>query len=298
MPPQDSPVILAGCGYTGSRAGRIWKEAGHRVWCLVRSAASAARAEQAGVIPVRGDLDSPDPFPPLPARNAVICYFVPPPHQDQDTRLRKFLRGVENHGLPRTVLYISTSGVYGDRNGQWVTESTPPHPETERARRRVAAERTLQAWAAGRGVQTVILRVPAIYGPDRLPVQKIRDKVPVLRREDAPYSNRIHVDDLAQICVTAALAGDRNEIVNVSDGDPRRVTDYYFTVADLLGLDRPPTISMEEALRTMNPMRLSFLRESRRLDNRQLLESLDISLRYPSMESGVTASLRAMHLIR
>jgi len=298
MPQQEIPVILAGCGYTGNRTGRLWKAAGHRVWCLVRTEASAARAAQAGLIPVRCDLDSQEPLPSLPVREAMICYFVPPPRRDQDTRLRRFLRGLEPQGLPRTFLYISTSGVYGDSNGQWVTEATPPHPETARARRRVDAERTLQAWAAGRDVRAVILRVPAIYGPDRIPVQKIRDKVPVLRWEDAPFSNRIHVDDLAQICVTAALAGDRNQVFNVSDGDPRRVTDYYFTVADLLGLDRPPAISMAEALRTMSPMRLSFLRESRRIDNRQLLDSLDISLQYPSLESGVTASLRAMNLIR
>lgn len=297
MSSQDSPVILAGFGYTGSRAGRLWQEAGYQVWGVVRSVESAARAEQAGVNTIRYDLDSPGPLPSLPVRDAVICYFVPPPRRDQDTRLRHFLRAVDTQGTPRTVLYISTSGVYGDRKGQWVTETTPLRPETDRARRRVDAERTLQGWAAGRTVRTVILRAPAIYGPGRLPVQKIRDKAPVLRREDAPYSNRIHVDDLAQICVRAARAGNGNHVFNVSDGDPRRVTDYYFTVADLLGLDHPPVISMEEARRTMSSIRLSFLRESRRVDNRRLLESLDISLQYPSMESGVTASLKTMNLI-
>lgn len=290
-------VVLAGCGYTGHRVGVLWQEAGYRVWCLVRSDDSAVKAKDQGFNVMRIDLDSADSFPEMPSEAAIICYFVPPSPSDKDIRLWTFLRLLERNGIPKTFLYISTSGVYGDVQGDWVTEETPLHPETARAKRRVEAEQTLQRWATDRPVRTVILRVPAIYGPHRIPVQRIREKIPVLRREDAPYSNRIHVDDLAAICVKTAVTGDHSEIFNVSDGDPQKVTDYYFTLADMLGLEHPPTISMEEAIRTLSPMRLSFLRESRRIVNRKLVASLGISLRYPTLKAGLKASLEEMDLL-
>jgi nucleoside-diphosphate-sugar epimerase len=149
-------------------------------------------------------------------------------------------------------------------------------------------------------VEIVILRVGGIYGPGRLPEKRIRNAVPVLRQELAPKTNRIHADDLARICFAAGKYGHDGEIYNVSDGCDTdgeiynvsdgcdtNMTEYFFQVAEHLGLPKPPTVDWEKAESTLSKGMLSYLRESRRIDNSKMLSELHINLKYPDLLSGL-----------
>jgi len=281
------PVFVVGCGDIGRRVAALEREAGRPVAALSRSPTSATRLTEDGIKPVAGDLDRPDSLARLPRRPEVLYYFAPPPPSgEDDPRLRALLAALEPAN-PSRVVYISTSGVYGDCGGAWVNEDWPVNPRSDRAKRRAAAEACLRSWADARGVEWVILRVPGIYGPGRWPVERIQKGLPVVREEESPWSNRIHADDLAQACFLAARRGRTGGIYNISDGHPTTMTDYFFRVADALNLPRPPTLSMEQARHTLGPGILSFLEESKRLDNRKMLDELAVVLRYPDLARGL-----------
>jgi nucleoside-diphosphate-sugar epimerase len=261
---------------------------GQYVTGLVRSPASAGQLRELGIDALCLDLD--DGASPIPRSDKFggLCYLAPPPSTGvQDTRMRGFLESLDKTTLPRRIVYISTSAVYGDCRGEWITEEQPLQPATERGRRRLDAERRLQAWAARHGVEWVILRVPGIYGPGKLPLERLRKGLPVLREAEAPCTNRIHADDLATICVAALDSDHHNTVYNVSDGHPSTMTDYFFRVADAAGLPRPPVVSREEAQQVLSAGMLSFLQDSRRMSNQKLLRDLRVTLRYPDLESGL-----------
>jgi nucleoside-diphosphate-sugar epimerase len=236
-----------------------------------------------------GDLDQPDRLPALPTTDSVIFYFVPPPpFGTEDTRLRSFLSDIHSKARPRKIVYISTSGVYGDCKGAWVTEKSETKPDTDRARRRLAAEKLLCDWERVNSIPVVVLRVGGIYGPGRLPLERLRRGTPVLREAECGYSNRIHADDLAAVCIAAAEHG--TGIYNVSDGHPSTITDYYNRVADYYGLPRPNQINIDEARDSLSREMLSYLTESRRLDNHRMINELGVSLNYPTLDEGLTRS--------
>ena len=201
--------------------------------------------------------------------------------------MRGFLEALNERSLPRRIVYISTSAVYGDCHGAWITEEQPVQPATERGVRRLDAEQQLRGWAERHGAEWVILRVPGIYGPGKLPLTRLREGLPVLREADAPYTNRIHADDLAVICVAALDNDHHNTVYNVSDGHPSTMTDYFFKIADAAGLPRPPVVNREEAQQALSQGMLSFLQDSRRMDNRKLLHDLGVTLQYPDLEAGL-----------
>ncbi|MDD2769106.1 MAG: SDR family oxidoreductase [Methylococcus sp.] len=287
-------VLIVGCGDIGSRVARLELAAGHGVSGLARSAATAARLEEQGVATVGGDLDKPDSLAGLKSAWRTLYYFAPPPGSGvDDPRLAALLEGLPDGSLPERVIYISTSGVYGDCGGAWVREDRPPHPQSARSQRRWAAEQYLETWSRCHGVAAVILRVPGIYSPGRLPLERIRSGIPVVCEEESPYSNRIHADDLAEACFAAAWRGAADGVYNVSDGHPTTMTDYFYRVADRSGLPRPAAISLEEARRILSPAMLSFLEESKRLDNGRMTRELQPKLLYPDLESGLAACFNA-----
>ncbi|WP_221065197.1 SDR family oxidoreductase [Methylomagnum ishizawai] len=288
--PHRPPIFIVGCGDIGQRVARLELAAGNLVAALARSEASARTLAALGIRPIQGDLDHPATLTQLPAALATLYYFAPPPPTGgDDPRLRALLAALP--APPERVVYISTSGVYGDCQGAWIDEDAPLQPRTDRARRRLAAESALLAWSGRQGVPCVILRVPGIYGPGRLPVERIRQGIPVVHPAEAPYSNRIHADDLAAGCCAAARKGRPGTAYHLSDGHPTTMTDYFQRVADALGLPRPPLVGLAEARRTFSPAMLSFLEESKRLDNRRMLEELGVVLRYPDLASGLPACL-------
>ncbi len=286
MKPEQA-IFIVGCGYTGQRVARLEQAFGNAVHALVRPA-SAAMLEARGIRCCLGDLDQPATLTGLPGPVAMLYYFAPPPASGvDDPRLRRFLAALRD--FPERVVYISTSGVYGDCAGAWIDEDWPLKPQSERGQRRVAAELALHGWSQRTGVPAIILRVPGIYGPGRLPVERVRLGVPVLYEHESPYSNRIHADDLAAACCAAARRGQGGRAYHVSDGHPTTMTDYFWRIADLHGLPRPPAIGLAEARQVLSPGMLSFLDESKRLDNRRLREELQVTLRYPDLACGLEA---------
>jgi len=283
--------MILGCGYVGRRLAEAYRARGVSLLCLVRSEESRAGLVEAGFDALQMDLDLP-PFPGLSTASADLFYLAPPPGEGvRDTRLRALLEQLDQGVAPRRIVYIGTTGVYGDCAGGWVDESSPVAAEAHRAVRRLDAEQALAEWAERGLGEFVILRVPGIYGPGRLPLERIRKGLPLLRPEDAPYTNRIHVDDLVQACMLAMERGVPAEVYNVADGHPSPMADYFCRIADLAGLPRPPLVGLAEAQRALTPGMLSYQRESRRIRNRKLVEELGVVLRYPSLAEGLPASL-------
>jgi nucleoside-diphosphate-sugar epimerase len=281
-------VLIIGYGDIGRRVAALCRQKGWRVNALTRQAVTASQLSAQGLTTYVGDLDQPDKLPALPTAAGLIFYFAPPPpHGVDDPRLHAFLNAIPRHAYPSKIIYISTSGVYGDCQGAWVTEDSPAKPNTDRARRRLAAEDLLRDWQRHNGTPVVILRVGGIYGPGRLPVERLRQDTPVLREQDCGYTNRIHADDLAAVCVAAAMHG--HGLYNVSDGHPSTMTDYFNKVADLYGLPHPPQISFDQAQTLMSPEMMSYLADSRRLDNRRMLNDLGVNLRYPTLNEGLAS---------
>lgn len=287
----NNSVFIIGCGDIGRRVAALHLQQGDGITALARSADSAARLEAHGIAAINGDLDDPRSLKASTLDSQLLYYFAPPSGDGgTDKRMENFIGALHTRHMPRKIIYLSTSGVYGDCRGAWVSEDTPPHPQTPRAQARLAAETALIDWSKQSRVPVVILRVGGIYGPGRLPIERIREGLPVLRGEECPYTNRIHADDLARVCLAAAERGQAG-IYNVCDGEPSTMTDYFNAVADLLQLPRPPHISMAEAQRKLSPAMLSYLTESRRMDNRRMIEELGVTLLYPNLQAGLAASL-------
>lgn len=288
---EDKDVLIVGCGDIGHRVGRLLLAAGRQVAGVVAGEESAAKLKEAGIRPLVANLNDPDELHALPTGKALVFYFAPPPGGGiTDPKVRNFCALASGERAPKRLVYISTSGVYGDCGGAAVTEATPANPQTARAKRRYDAEQTFLSWGVEQGVTVVILRVTGIYGPGRIPISRLIDGHPLLRLEESAPTNRIHADDLAQVCVAAAEQGAPGEIFNVSDGHPSTMTEYFLAVAELAGLPRPPLVSMEEARRVMTPLMLSYLGESRRMDNSRMLKRLGVKLRYPTLAEGLPAS--------
>lgn len=187
-------------------------------------------------------------------------------------------------------MYISTSGVYGNRGGERVNESRPVRPGTARARRRVCAESQLRRYAAASGCRVSILRAPGIYAADRLPLERLRKGLPLLRAEDDAYTNHIHAEDLGRACILALARGRANRVYNASDDSDLPMAEWFGKLAAAFGLPMPPRVGREEAARLLPPAQLSFMNESRRLDNARLKRELGFRFRYPTVDAGIAAA--------
>jgi nucleoside-diphosphate-sugar epimerase len=190
-------------------------------------------------------------------------------------------------------VYISTSGVYGDCGGEWVDETRPVNPQTPRAARRVDAERQLLAWGERHNSAVVVLRAPGIYAAGRLPVDRLVQGTPVLADQDDVYTNHIHADDLAAVALAALDPAAPAGIYNASDDTQMKMGEYFDLVAARLGLPRPPRVTRAEAAQSIPAAMLSFMGESRRLDNRKIKERLGVKLAYPTVYEGVPARRQA-----
>jgi nucleoside-diphosphate-sugar epimerase len=288
-------ILIIGCGDIGERVAQLEQAEGCAVIGLARSETSAQRLSSHGIKALSGDLDVPSSLDHLPVRNSVVYYFAPPPGKGEtDPRMEAFVAALIPPNLPRRIILISTTGVYGDCQGEWVTEDRPVCPQADRAKRRLAAETALRRWSETHNVPVVILRVPGIYGPGRLPVERLRLGEPVLCEAESPFSNRIHADDLARACLAAARRGETTGIYNVSDGNPTTMTDFFYRVADLLRLPRPSAITLEQARSQLGAGMLSYLAESKRLDNRRMREELGVEPLYPTLERGLPNCIEGM----
>ena len=278
--------IVAGTGYTGRRVLEALPPG--RSFGLNRSPLT-----DSGFDIRRVDFDRPNLALPIPgdASPCTLLYTVPPPRDGaDDPRLARFLAALTP--LPARLVYLSTSGVYGDRGGELVTENDPVNPRTDRAKRRVAAESTLSDACNEAGCERVILRVPGIYGPGRLGVSRLSADTTVLREADSGPGNRIHVADLVACCLAAMKAETPPGIYNVGDGDHRSSSRFLCDVARLANRPAPRAISLDDAKRLWSDARLSFADESRTVDLTRMREVLKVTPRYANPEDGIRASLR------
>lgn len=282
-----------GCGYVGLRLARRQAALGP-VLALVRRAASAEALIHEGIPALALDLDDAATAGSLPGSlmPGSVVYLAPPSGVDTDelrlARCLELLGGTR----PEVLLYLSTTGVYGDTGGADLDEASLVATGDDRSRQRLAAEGRVTRWCAERGVRCVVVRVPAIYGPHRLPLDRLLRGEPVLRPEASAPGNRIHVDDLVEACL-AALARPVSGTFNVTDGQPESMADFTTRVASLAGLPAPPRVSWAEAQRVLSPGLLAFLREARRVTSRRALE-LGWTPRYGNPGDGIRASLIEM----
>jgi nucleoside-diphosphate-sugar epimerase len=282
-------LLIIGCGDVGLRVLRLLAGRWH-VFALTSSPARASALRQAGAVPLLGNLDQPATLGRLAGLADLVLHLAPPAAAGAtDARTRHLLAALARRP-PTALVYVSTTGVYGDCGGARINETHAVNPATDRARRRVHAESQLRTFGRRHGVRVGILRVPGIYASDREgghPRERLARGTPVLRREDDVFTNHIHADDLAHACLLALLRGRPQRVVNACDDSELLMGDYFDLAADLAGLPRPERITRAQAAERMSPMQLSFWSESRRLANERLRRELRLSLRYPTPREGL-----------
>lgn len=291
--PSPGGITVVGCGYTGRRLAALCLGAGRDFLGLVRSGESLADLRAAGIGAEHLDLDAPGPaLPGAWTRDRGVVYMAPPPNSGvSDPRVRAFLERLA--APPDSLVYLSTTAVYGDTGGAAVDEETIPEPASDRGRRRLDAEHAVEQYGRLTGVPVRILRVPGIYGPGRLPLERLGAGAPVARRDQAGPGNRIHVEDLAGACLAAVDYTGPEVVFNVGDGAHASMTEYFLAVADAAGLPAPPEIPMEDLLAQVSPAMRGFLVESRTVETRRMRDVLGFTPRYTDLAKGIAASLTA-----
>ncbi len=284
-------LLIIGCGDVGQRVVRAQRHV--RVLALTSSPARVAALRAQGVTPIVGNLDAPASLQRLAGWATRVLHLAPPPLQgNTDPRTLALTRMLMRRSAPRSVVYGSTSGVYGDCAGEWVAESRRLNPITPRAQRRVDAEARMRYFGRLRSsaVRVSVLRIPGIYAPDReggTPRERLLRGTPVLARADDVFTNHIHADDLARACQLALWRGQPQRMYNVNDDSQMLMGDYFDMAAGLYGLAHPPRISRAQAQTELPAMQLSFMRESRRMVNTRMKRELRLQLRYPDTQAGL-----------
>jgi len=286
-------VLLVGCGDVGLRvareiAGRV------RLLALASSTERVPELRARGITPLLGNLDKPASIKRLSGLATRIVHLAPPPGAGwQDTRTRNLLGVLRRRSPVQTLVYGSTSGVYGDCQGGIAIETRATNAETARAQRRIDAENRVRHFGRASGAHVSTLRIPGIYAPDReggTPRERLLKGTPVLRTEDDVFTNHIHADDLARACVAALWHAKPGRVYNVNDDTRLKMGDYFDFAADLYGLPRPPRVSRDGAKEKLPVMLLSFMGESRRMDNTRMKKELGLRLRYPTVAEGLVIS--------
>jgi nucleoside-diphosphate-sugar epimerase len=284
-------LLIIGCGDVAMRAVPLLR-ARYRIYALTHHRERVPELRALGLLPIIGNLDEPASLRGLTGIANDILHSAPPPDSGpRDTRMTHLIAALaKGKSLPQQLVYISTSGVYGDCAGARVDETRPVYPSTERARRRVDAERQLRDWGRRAPVRVTILRAPGIYSGQRLPLGRLQAQTPVIDAGEDGYTNHIHADDLARMAVAALRYGYPGRTYNASDDSELRMGDYFDLVADRFGLPRPPRVSRAVASRCIPANLLSFMRESRRLSNDRMKRELRFTLRYPTVHDGLAAA--------
>ncbi len=305
-------LLIIGCGDVVQRA-LPWLQRRFKVYATARSADKALALHTLGVYPIRADLDQPRTLRRLAGLADYWLHSAPPAEAAGEPRTQHLLaallrprqhrrahRATHRQAAilaqpPRRAVYISTSGVYGDHQGRWLTESSRQLARTTRACRRQWAEQSWRAAArrqgrAGRPLRVSLLRAPGIYALDRLPTARLARGEPGIVASEDSLSNHIHAADLAQAMVLALFRGRPLRSYNIVDDAPHTMGEWFDQVADFTGLPRVARISRAEAQTQLSPTMLSYLNESRQLSNQRAKRELRWRLRYPS-----TADFFAAH---
>jgi len=279
-------LLILGCGDVGMRLLPLVRER-FRVFAVTSDPQRRAELRAAGAVPVVADLDRPATLKRLAGLAHYVAHLAPPQSDGLLDRRTRHLCAILPEGA--RMVYVSTSGVYGDCAGALIDETRTVAPHNARAQRRVDAERVLRAWAARRGASVAILRVPGIYARERLPLRRLEQGTAALLPSDDVYTNHIHADDLARIAALALFRGLPGRIYHAVDDTHMKMADYFDTVADAFDLPRPPRVAREQLAASVSPMLLSFMSESRRMRNARIKTELGVRLRYPQVAPAVAA---------
>jgi nucleoside-diphosphate-sugar epimerase len=294
-------ILIVGCGDVGLRVARLLRGRG-RIFGLSHSPQRYDQLRAAGVIPIPGDLDNRKSLVRLAGLADIVLHFAPPPGEgESDPRTRRLLAALSRRAslarsqpgrIPaqnreKALVYISTSGVYGDCAGAVVAETHPARPNNTRAKRRADAEAQLRRWGRRPNQRLGILRAPGIYAQDRMPADRVRKSLPAIVTEDDVHTNHIHAEDLARLSLAALFQGRANRLYNAVDDSGLKMGDWFDVVADHLGLPRPPRLPRAEVIAAVTPAMRTFLTESRRLDNRRIKAELRFRLKYPTVRQGL-----------
>lgn len=279
-------ILIVGCGDVGLRAARLLR--GHaRLYALTRSPERNADLRAAGITPISVDLDDRKSLARIAALADRVLHFAPPPTEGEtDPRSKRLLAALGRGSLAASLVYISTSGVYGDCGGAVVPETWPARPNNTRAKRRADAEARLRRFGK-RGNRVSILRAPGIYAQDRMPAERVKKGLPAIVPADDVHTNHIHAEDLARLAIAALFRGRPNRLYNAVDDSGLKMGDWFDVVADHLGLPRPPRMSREAVIAAVTPAMRTFLTESRRLSNRRIKTELGFRLKYPTVREGL-----------
>jgi nucleoside-diphosphate-sugar epimerase len=286
-------VLLVGCGDVGLRVAALMRSQ-VRLLALTSSASRLGELRALGITPLLGNLDAPASLRRLAGLATRVVHLAPPLESEAgDLRTRALTRVLRRRSQPESLVYGSTSGVYGDCEGEVATEVRAISPFTSRAKRRIDAECLVRHYGRATGVPSTVLRIPGIYAPNReggTPRERLLRGTPMLRAEDDVYTNHIHADDLARACVAALWRGAPQRVYNTNDDTCLKMGEYFELAADLYGLPRPERLSRAEAQQRLPLALLSFMSESRRMDNTRLKKELRLKLRYPTVVQGLADS--------
>lgn len=290
-------LLMIGCGDIALRVARLLR-ARYRLLGLCRKPENFCKLRAHAITPILGDLDHFDSLDKLAGIAHAVLHLAPPPSYGlKDPRTTHLLAALtrktlaKRRILPQRLIYISTSGVYGDCKGNWVSEHHSLNPTNERAWRRVDAERQIRNWGLRNNVRVSILRVPGIYAADRLPLARLKQGTPVLAADEDSYTNHIHAEDLARIIAATLHYGKSGRIYHASDDSHLKMGDYFDLVADCFSLPRPSRIPRSQASYYISPSLLSFMNESRRLNNNRMKQELRIKLLYPTVAAGIAQAI-------
>ena len=285
-------LLIIGCGDVMRRTLPQLVLRWH-VLALVRSRDPQLAA--LGITQIEGDLDQPGTLTRLAGISDAVIHSAPPPPQGNgDPRTRNLIAALQRgKSLPRQLIYISTSGVYGDCGGAHVSETRTPAAQSARATRRIDAERHLRRFGrqAGCHCRVSILRAPGIYAEDRLPLERLHKRLPLMLPAEDSHTNHIHAADLGRACIAALARGRANRVYNINDDSTLAMGEWFDALADAFALPRAPRLPREEVRRAVPPMQWSFMSESRRLDNSRMKRELRLRLRYPTVAAGIAAAL-------
>ena len=283
-------LLIIGCGDVVRRALPQLKK--HwRIYALVRQRDPALATH--GVTQLIGNLDHAHTLRRLRGLAQALIHSAPPPAiGSHDQRTRRLIAALQaGRSLLQRLVYISTTGVYGDCNGARIDETRPLAPQSARARRRVDAERQLRRFGVSSRCCVSILRAPGIYAADRMPLDRLHQRLPLLARGDDVFTNHIHAEDLASACIAALRHGRLGRAYNVCDDSDIRMGDWYDKLADGFSLPHAPRLPRSEVEKVLSATQLSFMRESRRISNVRIKRELKLKLRYPTVDDGINAAI-------
>ena len=277
-------LMILGCGDVGMRLLPLLRGR-FRLFAVTSQPARCQQLRDAGAIPIVADLDVPSTLARLARLANIVVHLAPPQSSGtQDRRTRNLCAILPERAI---LVYVSTTGVYGDCDGAIIDETRPVMPHNARAVRRVDAEQVLRGWSRRSHSRLSIIRVPGIYAADRLPLERLQKGTPALAEQDDVYTNHIHADDLAHLLALAIFRALPGRVVNAVDDSDMKMAAYFDAVADAYQLPHPPRLARAELQKIVSPMLLSFMSESRRIINRRMKTELGMRLRYATVAAAL-----------